>query len=115
MSTYYPKTILASSFCHIQHELHFHDWKMSHKIPIATHIGPLNRHFQFFAYPEYDIKRNEVEAKTFDPTHILTNFRIHICKKGFQHVRANAFLEVCERNNAILSCGIITEEVDKKI
>ena len=52
--------------------------------------------------------------KTFDPTDILTNFRIHICKKGFQHARSNAFLEVCERDNDIFACGIITDEVDKQ-
>ena len=50
----YPKTILAASYCTIQHDLKLHDWKMSHKIPIAMYIAPLQRHFQFFAYPEYD-------------------------------------------------------------
>ena len=65
---------------------------MSQKVPIAMYIPPLERHFQFFAYPEFDESRNQIEVKTFDPSHILTNFRILICKKGFQHVRSNAFL-----------------------
>ena len=38
----------------------------------------------------------------------------HICKKGFQHVRAEAFLEVSERNNDLLSRALLTEEVDKQ-
>ena len=38
------------------------------------YIPPLERHFQFFAYPEFDESRNQIKAKTFDPTHILTNF-----------------------------------------
>ena len=37
-----------------------------------------------------------------------------ICKKDFQHVKAEAFLEVSERNNDLLSRALLTEEVDKQ-
>ena len=98
-STYYPETILVCCICRIEHDLQFHDWKRSHQIPMGIYIEPIERHFQFFAYPEINNKRELVERRTFDPTHILTNMHAHICKKGFQNVHAEAFLEVGERNN----------------
>ena len=76
--------------------------------------GSIEGHFQFFAYPEFSVERELIEKCTFDPTHILTNMHAHICKKGFQHVRAEAFLEVSERNNDLLSRALLTEEVDKQ-
>ena len=73
MSSYYPKTILAASVCRITHELEFHDWRMNQNIPIRTYITPIQQSFEFFAYPEKSEKRNQIEPRTFDPTHIITN------------------------------------------
>ena len=89
-STCYPKTILACCICRIEHDLQFQDWKRSHKIPVGIYIEPIERHVQFFAYPEFNNQRELVERRTFDPTHILTNMHAHICKKGFQKVHAEA-------------------------
>ena len=94
--------------------MEFHTWKNSHKVQIGVYIDPIERHFQFFAFPEYCAERELIERCTFDPTHILTNMRAHICKTCFQHVTAEAFLEVSERNNEFLSRALLTEEVDKK-
>ena len=96
------------------HELEFHNWKKSQSIPMATYVHPLQTSFQFFAYPEKSEKQNQIEAQTFDPTHIVTNLIVHLCKKGFQKVRSNAFREVCDRNNALLSREIVYDEADKQ-
>ena len=80
---------------------------------MATYVHPLQTSFQFFAYPEKSEKRNQIEARTFDPTHIVTNLRVHMCKKRFQKVRSEAFQEVCDRYNGLLSRGIVYEETDK--
>ena len=113
-SNYYPKTILAACICRIEHDLEFHMWKNSQQIPMGVYIDRIERHFQFFAFPEYSEERHQTERRTFDPTHILTNMRSHICKKGFQHVRAEAFLEVSDRNNDLLSRALLTEDIDKQ-
>ena len=113
-SNYYCKTILAACICRMEHDLEFHTWKNSQKVPMGVYIDPIEKHFQFFAYPEYSEDRDHVEKQPFDPTHILTNMHAHICKKGFQHVRAEAFLEVSERNNNFLSRALLTKEVDKQ-
>ena len=81
---------------------------------MGIYIEPIERHFQFFAYPEFYNKREFVEKRTFDPTHILTNMHAHVCKKGFQKVCAEAFLEVSKRNNDLLSRALLTEDVDKQ-
>ena len=102
-SNFYLKTILVACICRIEHDMEFHTWKNSQKVPMGVYIDLIKRHFQFFAYPEYSVERELIERCTFDPTHILTNMCAHIWKKGFQHVRAEAFLEVSERNNDLLS------------
>ena len=80
---------------------------------MGVYIDPIKIHFQLFAYPEYSVERELTERCTFDPTQILTNMHAHKCKKGFQHVRAEAFLEVSQRNND-LSRALLTEQVDKQ-
>ena len=77
--------------------MEFHTWKNLQKIPMGENIDPIEKHFQYFAYPGYSVERELIERHNFDPTHILTNMHSHICKKDFQHVRAEAFLEVSER------------------
>ena len=67
-----------------------------------------------FLHILHSVERELIERHTFDPTHILTNMHAHICKKGFQHVRAEAFLEVSERNNYHLSRALLTEGADKQ-
>ena len=67
-SNYYPKTILAACICRIEHNLEFHAWKNSQKIPVGVYIDPIERHFQFFAFPEYSAERELNERHTFDPT-----------------------------------------------
>ena len=114
MSKYYPKTILAASVCRITHELEFHDWKLNQNIPISTYITPIQQAFEFFAFPEKLEKRNQIELRTFDPTHIVTNLWVNLCKYGFQHVRGEAFKEVSDRNNKILSRAIVYNEADKQ-
>ena len=88
LSSFYPKTILAACVSRVTHEYEFHEWKSNQSIPISTFVTPLNRYFEFFAYPKKSEKRNQIEARTFDPTHIVTNLSVHLCKNGFQKVRS---------------------------
>ena len=81
---------------------------------MATYVHPLQTSFQYFAYPEKSEKRNQIEARLFYPTHIITNLRVHLGKKGFQKVSSSAFKDVCDRNNALLSRAIVYEEADKQ-
>lgn len=110
----YPKSLLAVPAAKIRHEMEFHLWKLSHGTPLYAQI-PNVAHFEYFCYPEKSACRNDdIECRTFDATHILTNFRSHICRNGFQHVRAQAFKEVCERNNDILSRPVVFDCIDKQ-
>ena len=113
-SSYYPKTILADCVSRVTHEYEFHEWKCNQSIPISMFVTSLNRYFKLFAYPEKLEKRNQIEARTFDPTHIVTNLHVHLCKNGFQKVRSNAFREIYDQNNELLSRAIVYEEADKQ-
>ena len=60
-SNYYPKIILADCICRIEHDLGFHTWKNSQKVPMGVYVDPIEKHFPFFAYPEYSADRDLVE------------------------------------------------------
>ena len=47
--------------------------------------------FDCFSYPEFCESRNQVEARTIDPSHILTNLRLHATQKGFFKCDPQAF------------------------
>ena len=87
----------------------------NHKIFQWQHICISCEHlFSILHILKKSEKRNQIETRTFVPTHIVTNLRVHLCKKGFQKVRSSAFKEVCDRNNALLSRAIVYEEADKQ-
>ena len=67
-----------------------------------------------YSYFEYVSERRQVECKLIDPTHILTNIRIHICGKGYKFIGKDAFLRVSERDNDVLNKAYVTELVDKQ-
>ena len=59
--------------------------------------------------------RNQLEVRCSDPTHILTNLRVHATKKtGFDCIRQEHFLKVSEAQPHILPKVYITELVDKQ-
>ena len=81
---------------------------------MATYVNTVDTTFGFFTYPEKFERTNQIEARTFDQTHKVSNLRVRMCKKGFQKVHNAAFREVCDRNNGLLSRGIVYKEADKQ-
>ena len=114
LQSVYPKPLLAACASRLHHEEEFREWRMSSLAGYSTYLDPLNCAVENFWTPEFSQKRNQIEARTFDPTHILTNLRANISKKGFQHVSPQAFKDVSDRNNDILSRAVVYELVDKQ-
>ena len=46
------------------------------------HVWEDHLEFEMFSYPEFSLKRQQVEHQTLDYTHILTNMKTHILSKG---------------------------------
>ena len=78
-----PKGVLACSVANIKYSLQLTKWEESSSIPLKMDIQHRNESFTFFSFPEYSTKCNQIEPRTLDPTHILTNLQAHAMKNGF--------------------------------
>ena len=59
-------------------------------------------------------KRHQIEMRTFDYTHILNNFRFHVCNNAFHDVSREAFIGVSEVNHDILRRAIVKDKLDRQ-
>lgn len=62
-----------------------------------------NHQMDLFCYPERNVERNQLEPRTLDYSHILTNIWSHICNKGYEFCPKDHFVELCEEQPDILS------------
>ena len=88
LSKYYPKVFLeiATAKCMLPKKLQ--EWESSSDVQIEIRITNKNDegknfHHISFSKPSKSVTRNQVEHKTMNPTHILTNLRSQICRHGF--------------------------------
>ena len=65
-----------------------------------------------FNYPEFSKERQQLEMWTFDYTHILNNFRYHICNRGFVGISTEAFKNVSKVNHDVLPLTIVEDKLD---
>ena len=69
---------------------------------------------EFFSYPEYSIKRNQLEFRTFDFTHILTNLRTQILTRGFDYCKKEHFKYFSLKKPGLLSLALVFEKTDQQ-
>ena len=82
-------------------------WMDKCPVPITYDI-PIEPHtFDVFSYPEFNVKRQQLEPRLIDPSHVLTNLRVHATQKGILGCNPKAFLRVSEVDNNLLSTGLI--------
>ena len=79
---------------------------MSAYIPILKDYVPL------FYFPEFSQERQQMEIRTLDYTHQLTNLRGVLCRKGLQNVKHSEFVRISNLFPHILSKGIVQGELD---
>ena len=69
---------------------------------------------EFFSYPEYSIKRNQLEFRTFDFTHILTNLQTQILTRGFDYCKKEHFEYLSLKKPGLLSLVLVFEKTDQQ-
>ena len=89
-----PKPVIAVGIARIKYTLDYPTWITKFTTPSEIFINHRNETFKCFSFPEYSEKRNQIEACTFDPTHLMTNLRAHACRKGFKFLIMN-HLSMC--------------------
>ena len=68
----------------------------------------------FFSYTEYNRSRQEIEFRTFDFTHILTNLPTQILTRGFDFCKKEHFEQLCQDRPDSLSLALVFEKIDKQ-
>lgn len=90
------------------------EWRENSPIQIATKIPVPPYSFYYFSYPEFDEDNDKLIPRSVDPSHILTNLRVHATSKGFFHCDPTAFHRVSDVDNKVLNRAILTEMLDKQ-
>ena len=110
----YPKDVLVAAVCKTITIEHKNEWESNSSIPITYKFKGSDRKHTIYAYPEYSTKKKQKEPRLLDPTHLLTNMRVHATMKNMVDSQANAFLRVSKYNNDISDRAITEDLMDKQ-
>ena len=110
----YPKEYLAAPVAEITHFESVKEWESKSGIQINLEIPEIKNGHIIFIYPEYSIKRKQLEMRTFDYTHILNNLHYHICSKGLEGIKTTAFIDVSNVNHDVLPCAIVEDKMGRQ-
>ena len=70
--------------------------------------------FTCFSYPETSEGSTYLLNRVIDPSHCLTNLRVHATQKGFFGCQTSAFMRVSDQNANLLNKGILIDMLDKQ-
>ena len=98
LNSLYPTVCLQVSYANALHKAAKSKWMQEAKILLTVTIPRKlvqkpPAEFQMFCFPEYSEKREQLEPRILDYSHILTNMRMHICKSGYDFCKAEHFVE----------------------
>ena len=83
-------------------------------VPITVELPIEPYEFDIFSYPDILNRRSQVESRIIDPSHCLTNLRIHATQKGFFGCDPKAFLCVSAADNNVLNRALLVEPLPDK-
>ena len=94
------------------------EWYQNSTLPTQSYVtsetGATSRVIEFFSYPEFSAERQQMEFRTFDFTHILTNLRTQILTRGLDYCKKEHFHHLCENRPDILSIALVHEKTDQQ-
>ena len=102
-----PVDVLRVALAQFDFRLMLPIWTERCPLPISYEI-PIEPHsFEVFSYPEFNVRRQQLEPRLIDPSHILTNLHLHATQKGILGCDPKAFLRVSDIDNNVLSRGLL--------
>ena len=110
----YPKAVLNAAVAKTYHIEKGKEWKDNTTIPLNYTYKDCSKVHEAYCYPERSEERNQWEPRLLDPTHLLTNMRVHVTTKEMHHSSTSAFLHVSKFDDNILSRPIVTDLQDKQ-
>ena len=110
----YPKALLKTVVCEMTNDEDLEEWLDSSPVRTVIDIPEANIRHRLFCYPEYKEANNDLQCRSLDPSHILNNLRSQICRHGFTGVSTEAFHDVSNENNKIISKSTLIDQLDKQ-
>ena len=113
----YPLLTLQVSYASVTNWVRMNDWVIQSKIQLHVKIprkmaGLSDIQFQLFCYQEFSEERKQLEPRTLDFSHVLTNIRMHICRQRYDFCKMEHFLELCSKRPDILSHSVVEDRAD---
>ena len=89
-------------------------WQKRAIVKMSSYVPILGADYPFFSFPEFSSERNQLEPCTMDYTHMLTNIRFLVCRKGFEGVSTEPFNKISMEHPSIISRGLVMGALDKQ-
>ena len=109
-----PENVISVGLAHWKFNLDLNKWLDSSPVPVTMKIPVEPYTFDLFSFPDISLSRSLVESRIIDPSHCLTNLRVHATQKGFFGCDTKAFWKVAESNNSILNKAFLIDPIPDK-
>ena len=110
----FPLTVLQSIYASVIHVENTNNWNLRATVTMTAYVPIVKDKIPLFYFPERSTARQQIEFRTLDYTHQLTNLRSIVCRKGIENVRRSEFARICNEFPSILSKAIVEGECDKQ-
>ena len=113
----YPNICLQSSYAYAVHCYYKNKWENYCMTEVMAYIPnndttEVHDVVEYFNIPEFSIERDQVELKTMDYTHMLTNIRNHILTHGYDFCPKEHFQHIADNRPDILSRALVHDKID---
>lgn len=109
-----PNAVLQVSMASWKFNRGLGKWLNKSTVPMTCKIPVIPFEFDMFSYPELCTESDKAMARLIDPSHLLTNLRLHATQKGFFGCSKDAFVKVSKQFPRLLSRAIIEEPIIDK-
>ena len=109
-----PTDVIRTALATFHFKIQLPIWEASATTPMEFDLPVAPYSFKCFSYPEYNASRDCLEPRIIDPSHILTNLRLHATQKGFFDCDKNAFERVSRSDNSILNLALLRPPLPDK-
>ena len=88
----FPLLIIQSAYAGVVHIKNKREWNRRKTINMTAYVPVVKDYIPLFYFPEFSQERQQMEIRTLDYTHQLTNLRGVVCRKKLQNVKRSEFV-----------------------
>ena len=113
----YPLVCLQSRHAHGVHsmkkEMYYeHSLIEKYGYVLDTDNTEIESVLEYFSFPEFSIERQQLEFRTLDYTHMLTNICNHVLTHGYTYCPKEHFQHLATNRPDILSHTVVFDKID---